>query len=412
MGQKQEVILKHIAKKINRLSNQEKALSQNDFVTPNQKFKISRKVFGCFDGFIILRTYSANYQESFKLVTTPERIGVFIKKGLPIRRMDGLVFNLYKLMLNTIGIELKLGSKTGMGVNQGFIFAEPNRFDAFQILISPNSDMADIADTIEDIKFASFSNYEIDKLEKQTVQLQNLVSNSNKIDSFLIITEGKTDWKYFISALRYFHGLNEFENIKESNFLKFGDQEDVNNSVCGTEHLYEGGSSQLSRLVNSIIAARKIESNKCFPLRIGIFDSDDSKIKCIQDNINNVYSIMIEPENISTEFLFAIDDIKQSFLNRRLYIGTEFDSKTKKQISNPSINLGGNNNTLNKAGKNVIIDENIYNQNSQNIALPKEEYAKNIFMRKLPISDQSWEKFRPTFNKLSRLIKSTSYNKT
>jgi hypothetical protein len=95
-----------------------------------------------------------------------------------------------------------------------------------------------------------------------------------------------------------------------------------------------------------------------------------------------------------------------------LYIGTEFDSRTKKQISNPSINLGGNNNTLNKAGKDVIIDENVYDQNSQNIALRKEEYAKNIFMRKLPISDQSWENFRPTFNKLSKLIESTSYNKT
>jgi hypothetical protein len=412
MGQRQEVILKHIAKKINRLSNQEKALSQNDFVTPNQKFKISRQVFGCIDGFIMLRTYSANHQEPFKLFITPERIGVFMKKGLPIRRMDGNFFNLYLLMLNTIGIELKLGTKTGMGVNQGVIFAEPNRFDAFQILILPNSDIAGIADTIDDIKFASFSNHEIDILEKQTLQLQNLVANSHKIDSLLIVTEGKTDWKYFISALRYFHELNDFENIKESNFLKFGDQQDINSAICGTEQLYEVGSSQLTKLINSIITTREIESSENFPLRIGIFDSDDSKIKCVQDRINNVYSIMIEPENISTEFLFEIDDIKQSFSNRRLYIGTEFDSRTKKQISNPSINLGGNNNTLNKAGKDVIIDENVYDQNSQNIALRKEEYAKNIFMRKLPISDQSWENFRPTFNKLSKLIESTSYNKT
>lgn len=400
MNKRQEIIKKHLLKKVKKLADIEKQLSDKDFISSNNDIQVSRKVIACFDGFIILRTFSKNYQKPFNLLASSERIGVFIKKGVPIRKKDGQFFNLYDLLINTIGLELKMGTKTGLGVNQGTIFAKPNQFDAFQILISPYSQQKEIEETINDIKFITYTDNEFQQLERKI----DFIHKSQITQNPLIITEGKTDWKYLLAALRYFHNKNEFQEIKDSYFLKFGSQIDIEENVCGCNCYYEGSSSQLIGLLESMVKSRKIRGGENYTI-IGIFDSDDRKVKCINDSQNKVFSFMIEPENISTEFLFSKDDLKKSDCFKRLYIGTEFDQKTKKLISNPKISLGGNSNNINKAGKNVIIDSDVFDLNGKNIAKSKENFASKIYRSKILISDISWENFRFIFNKILILLK-------
>lgn len=222
----------------------------------------------------------------------------------------------------------------------------------------------------------------------------------------LILTEGKTDWKYFIRALKYFHQKDEFLNLNSTLFLKFGSEFDVIEKICGTDTELEMGDCDLEKYLSALILIREKESENPSPIRIGIFDSDKNSIKIVDKSKNKfgVHSFKISPEGISTEFLFSDTEIKHEVNGRRLYVGSEFNSKTKKLDSEKSINLGGDSQNSNKAGKNVIIESDVYDNDGKNIALSKELFAQSVFNDVITISDESWETFRHIFEKISEII--------
>lgn len=107
ISQRDKIYEDQIRKKIEKLSKFEKEQADKDFSSESE-FKISRKIYACFDGFIILRTFSKADFEPFQLIINTNRIVTFIKNSLPIKSKNGQYFRLYELLNNYIGIELKL----------------------------------------------------------------------------------------------------------------------------------------------------------------------------------------------------------------------------------------------------------------------------------------------------------------
>jgi ABC-type branched-subunit amino acid transport system ATPase component len=241
-----------------------------------------------------------------------------------------------------------------------------------------------------------------DKIDNQAERIKELETKIESNEDILIVTEGKTDWKYILKALQYFHIKGEFTEITENYFYRFGSENDFNEKICGTSEINELSDSKLKNHLSSLVEVRNIGSHN-LQIRIGIFDSD-TNTQLVNVEQKNVYSFKIEPDGISTEFLFTDDEIKTYIDGRRLFIGEEFDGKTKRHLLDPTLNIGGDNSNTNKAGKRVIIESGVYNNSAENIALSKENFAQEIFNGKINICDDSWEKFRHIFSNISTCL--------
>lgn len=241
------------------------------------------------------------------------------------------------------------------------------------------------------------------KIYNQENRIRILEGKVISSKEFLIITEGKTDWKYFIKALEYFHSREEFKYITQEMFYKFGSAADVNSIVCGTDVINELSDSKLNNYLKGIVSTRDIDKTDIGKIRVGIYDSD-TNTKVTNESTLGVYSFKIQPNGISTEFLFSNSEIKTEFEGRRLFIGEEFEQRSKINLNDNNLTLGGDSSNINKAGKRVIIDTDVYNRGRINIALPKELFAQAVFENAIPISDSSYENFRHIFENISKLI--------
>jgi ABC-type multidrug transport system ATPase subunit len=241
-----------------------------------------------------------------------------------------------------------------------------------------------------------------DKISDQNRRIESLLKDISSDQEILIITEGKTDWKYILAALKYYESNGEFSDIREEFFYRFGSGKDVAERVCGCDKIDELSVSQLSTYLNSLKNIRKIDTNHT-KIRIGIFDSDTNNVLVNEEN-KKIFSFKIKPDNISTELLFNDNEIKTEIEGKRLYIGDEFHSKTKRNINNSNLNLGGNSSNINKAGRRTIIDTNVYNEKGEDIALSKEKFARAVFNDEVKISKESWENFRHIFEQIQACI--------
>ena len=235
-----------------------------------------------------------------------------------------------------------------------------------------------------------------DKISDQAGRIKDLEASIDSDDEILIITEGKTDWKYIIRALQYFHDKEEFLEIKTGYFYRFGSQDDVDNAVCGTVFFADMGESQLNSFLSSEINNRTADINRRKKIRIGVFDSD-TNIKINSKNEYGVFSFKIDPDDISTEFLFIETDIKKEINGDRLFIGNEFNDRSLRHLMT-NLNLGQS--SSKKAGKLVIIDTDVFDENNENKSLSKEKYAQAVFNDIIPIADESWENFRHIFENI------------
>lgn len=233
-----------------------------------------------------------------------------------------------------------------------------------------------------------------DKISDQQARINQLEKSISSNVEILVVTEGKTDWKYILAALDHFHSKGKYLEIEHEYFYKFGSQHDCNEKICGTTQVNELNESKLNNYLNSLKDSRGIDNFNA-QIRIGIFDSD-TKITLVNDKTKNIFSMKIKPINISTEFLFNDDEIKTIIDEKRLFIGEEFNIKTKRHYKE-NYNLGGDATNLNKAGKRAIIEKDVYDNYSVNKALSKEKFAQNVFNKKILISEESWSNFEHIF---------------
>jgi ABC-type thiamine transport system ATPase subunit len=241
------------------------------------------------------------------------------------------------------------------------------------------------------------------KIIDQDLRIKILKGKINSDKELLIITEGKTDWKYMLKALEHFQSKQQFKNIDLDLFYRFGSSNDVQSGICGTQIVNELSDSKLNNYLKGLVNTRAIDKREIEKIRIGIFDSD-TKTKVINESALGIFSFKIEPNEISTEFLFSDEEIKTEIEGKRLFIGEEFNSRTKINVMNSDFTLGGDSSNINKAGKRVIIDTDVFDRTSANIALPKELFAQAVYKGNINISEESWENFRHIFDEINKII--------
>lgn len=357
-------------------------------------------LYGCKGGFVIHRSFSTNYKKEFKIIIIDKNIEDFIKE-LPVKEKSGIIFNFYKILESTIGIQLNIRNAFKLGsIENGLTINGIFKIDAFEIIVAKDEDVETV---IEDMRDIFKLDTKLKNIENENQNLKKIINDLKNIQNPLIITEGKTDWKHFIAALRYFHTKNEFKNIEENWFLKYGSNKDKIDNICDTNFILDCSVTELKNILSSFKNSSQFNNSESKFTKIGIFDSDD-KVKIINDKNSKTYTFIIKPNNISTELLYSDEEIKTIIDSKRLYLGVEFNQKTKRHLIEKNINLGGENNSINKAGYRKIIDCDIYNEYGENIALTKEMFAQKIYRGEIKISENSWENFRHIFQYIESVI--------
>lgn len=253
----------------------------------------------------------------------------------------------------------------------------------------------------------SFNYYKNTKAfdENLNISLNNTLKSLTKP---LIITEGKTDWKHFKSALNYFKANGKFLSL-DVDFLEYTDPSDSSSELSMPR--IKMSDSQL---------ATSLETFSNLPNQykiIGIFDSDT---KLGKDNTNksygnNTFGICIDTpkhrENrslgISVELLYTDDDLikKIDTNNRRLYLSDEFYEHGRLK-ENREIDYKNNNGIKNNLTKktNKIIDNSVFDGDGNNLALTKECFANYILNKTAPYNNMDFSGFESLFIKLESLI--------
>jgi len=356
-------IIEDESRQLNDLSDGEKAIISLCF-TSLQKIDVSDKKLLLFDEFDA--ALNPSLVESFFIVIEK----YFINKGI------GVVITTHSPATITLAPEYTSYYEMFKKNDSEFRIFKVNRDDYLEL------------------QKVNKSFYE--KINDQNRRIKELEANIESDENVLIITEGKTDWKYIIKALQYFHHKQEFLEIKESYFYRFGTLEDVQQNICGTNVYADLGEAQLNSLLSNEINFRTGNKDKRKKIQIGVFDSD-TDIKNKYKNDYGVFSFKIEPNNISTEFLFDDSEIKTEINGLRLYIGTEFDERTARHKAE-NITLGVT--SSKRAGKREIIDTDVFDENSINKSLSKEKFAQAVFNDEIIISEKSYENFRHIFSKI------------
>lgn len=226
--------------------------------------------------------------------------------------------------------------------------------------------------------------------------LQNKIEENPK---HLVITEGKTDWKHLKKALQK---INKGQlNDEKFQFLEYDDE-------------VEMGSSHLLTLCKSL---SKVNNNNKV---IAIFDRDEPNIvKQASGSTgtdykswgNNVYSFVLpvplhrlETPDIAIEHYYTDDEIKlEDTDKRRLYMGNEFSSKSGINLHKDKICLLKNK-CVNESIQ--IIDSSVFviSNEDENIALPKNNFANNIYNDTEPFDKVNHENFIPVFEIINKII--------
>ena len=185
-----------------------------------------------------------------------------------------------------------------------------------------------------------------------------------------VLTEGPTDWKHLKAALRRLKQRGLFHDLE----IEFQEDE------------LDTGESELLRICRQYARQEQPHPVVC------LFDRDvPATLRDVVTDGKNykhwgkrVYSAALpipdhrqSTPNICIEFYYPDGDIqRKDAKGRRLFIGTEFSSRTSRHLSEPLLCADRN-----KTGKFTIIDSQVYSSNSsseENVALSKNAFAQYV----------------------------------
>lgn len=235
----------------------------------------------------------------------------------------------------------------------------------------------------------------IDKNYKEIIKTMKETKNElESIKKPIVITEGKTDWKHIKHALTIFQSKGEFTDL-DIQFLEYEDNR-LNDS-------------KLEILLKNL-------AQVAHPYKIiGIFDNDTGtgnkylEPKCLN---NNVYACSIKDTQgypngiISIELLYPRNEIISTFdeNNRRLYLSDEFMHKSHKLKENKSIIC--NSHVITEAQRRSIvkiIDNEVFDDNENNIALSKADFAKYVYNNHSSFAKLSIDGFRQIIDTIRKI---------
>ncbi|MGB2728943.1 MAG: AAA family ATPase [Halobacteriota archaeon] len=268
--------------------------------------------------------------------------------------------------------------------------------DDIDIIDLPEGDSIKAVSFSEFVKALDIFNEEGAKFKEE---LDKLKTKLNEITAPLIVTEGKSDWKHFKKATEK---LNIEENLSFYEFEK------------------DMGDGQLLKLCESY---SKLKNDK---LLIFIFDRDNPEIlkKVAGENEpfknwgNNVFSFAIPVpthregyENVSIEFYYTDSEIKTKGSNeRRLFFSSEFKKRSGRHKSDENLTFCNANKLkyITDEKKAKIIDSEVLNENEENVALSKADFAEYVFKNVPPFNNFKFDEFRKIFDITQSILASAN----
>lgn len=198
-----------------------------------------------------------------------------------------------------------------------------------------------------------------------------------------LLTEGKTDVQHMLAAQRYFHERGEFLDIH----------------LTGADDSGSGGGSKLLRRCKQL--AEFPPEQPC----LALFDTDEPKVlkEAIDDEGwkiwgDNVVAIAIATPNESDpgeplciELLHSEEILKtKDATGRRIYLRSEFDSKAGSNEDGSRV--------IPAVGNSTLVQETVFSlPDKSQVAMKKEQFARNIVYRRHPFEAVTFEGFRNTF---------------
>lgn len=229
------------------------------------------------------------------------------------------------------------------------------------------------------------------------IKLAVVLKNKTSTDLPIIFGEGKTDWKHLKAALRKFQESGDFRNLNIT-FQEYENNTSVNNeillSICKTA------------------PTTSLHKNKI----ICVFDRDvpniTSKVKDVNKDYkawgNNVYSFALPIpdhrsfEEICIEHFYLDKELKTNDAHgRRIFMSNEFDQRSGRHLTE---DLNYTETVKLKKAYPFIISDKVYNRNSENVALSKEDFARYILDSVPPFANFTFEHFRPIFEIVNKII--------
>ena len=282
--------------------------------------------------------------------------------------------------------------------------------DGFDVIEMPSGNKIDVERFSEFQKAYDYYQH----TQRHQEEIESLVNQIKQdiSDKPLIITEGHTDWKHMKAAYESLKGEEEYKEIFEKLDFEFLEYEAANSPAQANVKI-EMGNAALTSMCESM--AKLVQPRKM----IFIADCDDKETnkKLSMSGINfkswgnNVYSFILPvPDSrlknpaICIEHLYSDDEIKTEYaiqgLNRRLFIGNEFDENG---LSNDSKYLciyknfcGPNKNNIieSRSDKGVV---QINGDRSKNLAWTKTDFANCVLNRTPPFDKFDFSNFIKIF---------------
>lgn len=260
--------------------------------------------------------------------------------------------------------------------------------EEYLLVNMPNGDI--ITDSSRFEEFKNAYDLFVDINHNYKYELDMLQSQIRESTKPLIITEGKTDWKHIKSALRHLDPDLDIE------FLEYGEEIKMGDATLKT----------MAENFKSLPNQRKI---------ICIFDRDNNEIlrsydqKVFNDLGNNVFTMCIpkisdDLDKISIEFYYNINDLSREDDHRRkLFLGTEFYEKSANSKCGQYQTR-----KMDKAGKLVVIDEDVYRSDDKemknSIALTKNNFADCILNEHENFKDIDFSNFKKMIEVIREII--------
>ncbi|MEA3408593.1 MAG: reverse transcriptase domain-containing protein [Chloroflexota bacterium] len=210
----------------------------------------------------------------------------------------------------------------------------------------------------------------------------------------LIVTEGKTDWKHLKAALAALKADGYFRELD----IEFLDDEEAR------------GSADLEQFCEQ---HAKAPQNRKF---ICVFDRDErGRLERVhadpfKDWNNNTFSFAIPvPDHrkdtpvISIEFYYRDQEICREDANgRRLFLSSEFDTESgRHKTEDLNCTLL---NKIKRPDQVKIVDKRVFNCESENVALPKDDFATYVLNQEDGYADFDFSAFKAIFDIVSMIV--------
>jgi RNA-directed DNA polymerase len=216
---------------------------------------------------------------------------------------------------------------------------------------------------------------------------------------FRVLTEGQSDWKHLKTALLFFQAQGKYKELA----IEFIERDE------------DGGDGNL--LNHCKFGSPPLKTEIC------IFDRDKEKIvKQVTDNNDykkwnsRMYSFAIpvpthrrETPDVCIELYYKDADLtRPDKQGRRLFLSNEFFGNSGKHKTQT---LELNCTDLNKIrGKLTIIDSSVFDSQSNNVALPKNDFARFILEREPEFSDMDFSEFSLIFDLIRNIMEDNPEN--